>query len=686
MVWTAHYEKPGKAGLIHTAALTDIHSTTFTLTHTLANPALSSLLDSIDVFLTRKKQQFASLRAPQTAKTVRLIGDMKHLLGGHVENSFARPSTRDFDARLDDISRIGNGSMSGVECMDASSFVGGGDAGDSQSVFESMLQSAPFLENPSSVSFSQPSDATFAQFGGGQMNFSTADNPFSPSSEQVYESSPFSLKSGFKIKSYHDASPNSGATAASQRFLATEDPFCEMTPPTELAAFVDDCPFDSEVPAGLHSNLLDEVFDISGHDFSPANSGSNSPRHSEISNLSIKSDDYILGNSRNASFYGPGAAPLDRAPLPVSPIAEVYQNTHPTQTLGTALYRRIVSGGMDSNAGGEDEDAAKTPMSKYFAEKSGKLGGKLGQLVDLEERPFFNTPKRDRTGKIVDEINSSPQVEEGRVRKMGPAKPTGKKPLYIRSPALGNARYTVKWKLSPKKKRTSGGKASGSIPNQALTKRNNAFVASMKAPKSTAHTTTQQRTEPRQYVAVTRKPLYQPPPPRTEPREYPATMKHKHQSASSTRNRVSPLEPIPSQFKNIILHEITFPSSGTGLSSAPVRTVARKLILIPAAVTLHVTNSKHRGPHPRTYIRLQNPALKDAPFHITAQGGGTRDGKPCTFFSSFKLDSMKGVVEGNGGVLDVEVKISGVLRGTYVQSFRVFANRGSVPVTLKAVV
>ncbi|KAJ3242337.1 hypothetical protein HDU81_005090 [Chytriomyces hyalinus] len=681
MVWTAHYDRPGNAGVIHTDTLPDMHSTT--LTHTLANPALSSLLDSIDVFLTRKKQQFASLRAPQSAKAVRLIGDMKHLLG-HVENSFALPSTRDFDARLDDISRIGNGSMSGVEGIDGS-FVGGGDAGDTQSVFESMLQSAPFLENPSSVSFSQPSDATFAQFGGGQINFSTVDDPFSPSSEQVFEASPFSLKSGFKIKSYHEDSPTAGAKPATQRFLATEDPFSEMAPATE-PAFTDNCPFDSDVPTGLHSNLLDEVFDISGHDFSPTNSGSNSPRHSEISNLSIKSDDYILGNSRNASFYGPGAAPLDRAPLPVSPIAEVYQNTHPTQTLGTALYRRIVSGGMDSNGAGEDEDAAKTPMSKYFAEKSGKLGGKLGQLVDLEERPFFNTPKRDRTGKIVDEINSSPQVEEGRVRKMGPAKPTGKKPLYIRSPALGNARYTVKWNLSPKKKRTSAGKTNGSVPNQALTKRNNAFVASMKAPKKSAHTSAPQRTEPRQYIAVTRKPLYQPPPPRTEPREYPATMKHKHQSASSNRNRVSPLDPIPSQCKNIILHEIAFPSSGTGLSSAPVRTIARKLIVIPAAATLHVTNSKHRGPHPRTYIRLLNPASKDAPFHITAQGGGTRDGKPCTFFSSFKLDSMKGVVEGNGGVLDVEVKISGVLRGTYVQSFRVFANRGSVPVTLRAVV
>ncbi|KAJ3380622.1 hypothetical protein HDU80_002042, partial [Chytriomyces hyalinus] len=125
--WTAHGAKPGKAGVIHTAALKDIHSTTITLTHTLANPALSSLLDSIDVFLTRKKQQFASFRAPQSAKAVRLIGDMKHLLG-HVENLFTRPSTHDFNARFDDISCIGNGSMSAVEGIDAL-FVVGGDAG-----------------------------------------------------------------------------------------------------------------------------------------------------------------------------------------------------------------------------------------------------------------------------------------------------------------------------------------------------------------------------------------------------------------------------------------------------------------------------------------------------------------------------------------------------------------------------
>ncbi|KAJ1559090.1 hypothetical protein HK405_012043, partial [Cladochytrium tenue] len=55
--------------------------------------------------------------------------------------------------------------------------------------------------------------------------------------------------------------------------------------------------------------------------------------------------------------------------------------------------------GADQNT----ENEAETPMSRYFAEKSGKLGS-LGCPTDPEDRPFFRTPSRDEFGRIIDDL------------------------------------------------------------------------------------------------------------------------------------------------------------------------------------------------------------------------------------------------------------------------------------------
>ncbi|KAJ3062651.1 hypothetical protein HDU99_005140, partial [Rhizoclosmatium hyalinum] len=184
------------------------------------------------------------------------------------------------------------------------------------------------------------------------------------------------------------------------------------------------------------ANLLDETFDISGyplpfmsyisnlikltgHDFSPTNSGCSSPS-SEISNLSLKPDDFILNgppssftSSTDPTLFVPTTPSAQtRILVPNTPKTEVYKVSHPVGTLGSALYQTILSGGSPSipnsselsvkatpqqqqrqnytssnlGSGFFDEDCAKTPMSRYFAEKSCKLGGKLGELVDAEER------------------------------------------------------------------------------------------------------------------------------------------------------------------------------------------------------------------------------------------------------------------------------------------------------------
>ncbi|ORY39302.1 hypothetical protein BCR33DRAFT_410385 [Rhizoclosmatium globosum] len=254
-------------------------------------------------------------------------------------------------------------------------------------------------------------------------------DPFSPN-KKANTSTPFSIKSAFKVKPAADsdvwspfgkskvldftkelAAIEQHSPIKSTRIITdNDDPF--VTDPFECSAH-----FTGNTPT--MANLLDETFDISGHDFSPTNSGCSSPS-SEISNLSLKPDDFILNgppssftSSTDPTLFVPTTPSAQtRILVPNTPKTEVYKVSHPVGTLGSALYQTILSGGSPSipnsselsvkatpqqqqrqnytssnlGSGLFDEDCAKTPMSRYFAEKSCKLGGKLGELVDAEER------------------------------------------------------------------------------------------------------------------------------------------------------------------------------------------------------------------------------------------------------------------------------------------------------------
>ncbi|KAJ3021305.1 UNVERIFIED_CONTAM: hypothetical protein HDU68_009695 [Siphonaria sp. JEL0065] len=578
--------------------------------------------------------------------------------------------------------------------------------------------------------------------GGNPFEDSTVD-PFSPNFK-ANTSTPFSIKSAFKVKPLQDDNWSPFGKPAMIDFTKELEPLAS-TVLTAMAPENHD-PFATEQPntTGI-GNILDETFDISGHDFSPTNSGCSSPSSnaSEISNISFKPDEFILGNSQNTTMNigAPASPPVaDRSSsdfVDCTPQSTEYLQIHPISVIGKGLYECIKSGGVEAvynspstrNLKLEADEFAKTPMSRYFAEKSCKLGGKLGELVDAEERPYFQTPKRDRNGKVVDMIPETPPMEERKglsknakkvVGKSGvvgkgkvaahAAAPLIKKPLYIRSPALGKARVTVKW---------DGGQLRREVAKRTIEK---PAPAATKPPANKLQQKNVQYKTRRVATPATRKPLYQPPPPRPIPRNTKPVVskpisgpipfsRHPISIISTTASSVSvyALKPaiknpasaataktitaerklfIPhSTGSKHILQELVFPSTNniSTTSSAPVKSASRKSIYIPPPPLPHTPKTLH--PTQKTFIRLYNPLSKPTPFYIssTSGAGGTRDGKPCAFYTSFRFQVMKGVVAAEG-YLDVEVKSLGVLRGVYVQSFRVFANRGSVAFTLRTVV
>ncbi|KAI9346847.1 hypothetical protein BDR26DRAFT_855220, partial [Obelidium mucronatum] len=584
------------------------------------------------------------------------------------------------------------------------------------------------------------SNNSFLHFGHPMKNsheFSDID-PFSPH-QKANVSTPFSIKSAFKLQSNDESGWSPVGRPAMIDFTKEFPPSAPLAPNLNTAQNPFSPQTDSQVPSGI-GNILDETFDISGHDFSPTNSGASSPSStsSVISNVSFKPDDFILRDSQNMSGFHQTNDNTPSTPTTQlriaggkkaisTPKSALYKSSHPMGVFGSDLYENIRSGGSpmllgkssETNTPGlaNDDEFAKTPMSKYFAEKSFQMGGKLGEYVDAGERPYFQTPKKDRYGKVVDMMPETPPME-GRqglsknLRTKGghgqTAKAVGKhvgsgvvakKPLYIRSPALGKARVTVKW---------DGGQLRRDV---------------VKKQQEGNQQKVQYKTR-RVPTPVSRKPLYQPPPPRNRdpvvskiPAKGSTELKRSKAALGSradhyaTRTltkvnsklniKISASEPSSSVIKpstehklfvphisgtRHILQELVLPSTNGG--SVLVKATSRKSIYIPPPPLSSVKpKSKSNLPTQKTYIRLHNPNHKASPFYITSTGGngGTRDGKPCSFYSSFRFETMKGVVSA-GGVLDVEVGSTGVLRGVYVQSFRVFANRGSVPFTLRTVI
>ncbi|KAJ3142060.1 hypothetical protein HK100_003255 [Physocladia obscura] len=487
------------------------------------------------------------------------------------------------------------------------------------------------------------------------------------------------------------------------------------------------------------NNILDETFDIEGYDFSPTNSCPGTPC-SDLSNVSIKSDDFILGNASNEiSAATPRSKISDASTDPPTPITviQIYKNTHPKNFLGGTLYAKILAGGevdepeitrtpskrstatnsLKKNLDFEDEDFSKTPMGRYFAEKSYKLGGKLGEIVDVEERPFFKTPRRDRLGHIIDDIPGTPQVKQSDVtrnlfedikRGTGERRRIFTKQILILSPALGKRRVAVKWNNSqlPSKSVVQTTFPPLKVKRGPITQSKFAPVSFGPKMTKTAEmrqklVASQNKTKPQPPTAsfhktASRKPLYIPPLARSDPLY---AVKHPPPPNNTVQKILPPTGGTFPQNKHI-LEEVYFPST-TGQPSKPsskqlqalncsTRANSRKSVFIPPQPVSKprknsADSSAASSSIPRMYLRLYNNSLRDAPFYVTTTGCGVRDGKPCAFYSSFKLETMKGVVDA-GGSFDLEVRVTALLKGSYVQSFRIFANRGSVPVTLKTVI
>ncbi|KAJ3198272.1 hypothetical protein HDU82_001252 [Entophlyctis luteolus] len=136
-----------------------------------------------------------------------------------------------------------------------------------------------------------------------------------------------------------------------------------------------------------------------------------------------------------------------------------------------------------------------------------------------------------------------------------------------------------------------------------------------------------------------------------------------------------------------ILQSFEIPVLEGDLHSRPAKVVPRKTVNVPFSST-HGTKSSQTPSKrsPQSFvIRIHNSSATDAPFYISSNGGGSRNGKPCAMYDSFMFNTMNGVVRAMSSI-DLEVKISGVLSGTYLQGFRIFANNGTVPFTLRTTI
>ncbi|KAJ3076043.1 hypothetical protein HDU98_005992 [Podochytrium sp. JEL0797] len=711
---------------------------------------IAQLFSRVDSFLLRKRQRSASgPGVPAFGSPRVLLGDMKLCVAAETrlfeEHVKARGGRVEFRGGVWAGSRGGMCSVEDGLTEAGSLEVFGSEVGSLESPVEDAMESrgeAWPAENPWPASarrisendtntldlFRSSSVPHFGRFEGTDpFGDGEDDDPFAVSGQrganEHASSTPFSLKSAFKVKQNDNSTIWSpfGKSSVIDFTKEIDDSFQQLD--IRADPFTVDDPFTSTVTLddattathGESTNLLDETFDISGHNFSPSNSGSSGgSRTSEISNLSIKPDEFILRPS-NPMPVTPTTPRTMRDDVAVTtPRSEMYKRSHPKGTLGR-LYDVIVAGGggvVVGVVGGRrkgkevvEEDFSKTPMSRYFAEKSCKLGGRLGELVDAEERPYFQTPKRDRYGRVVDMIAGTPPVQGGRVgaggkgavgkqTRKGAPLAVVKKPMYIRSPAMGLSRVNVKW---------DGGQTRGKgvNPNAGVLWNKPGVVGK---PTGVQHKTRRVETPacrkplyqappPRERVVETRKPVKsrggvvppQPPPAVPRPRvpvravKRPVPVSQQHQQQPQVVRK--PFSPVTLGSRHI-LQELVLPNPDGALVPKPM---GRKSIYIPPP-SLQPSQSKRSPAVQRTYIRLHNASGKPAPFYITSTGGscGTRDGKPCAFYASFKLECMKGVVPGRG-VVDVEVKSTGVLRGVYLQSFRVFACHGSVPFTLRTV-
>ncbi|KAI8608392.1 hypothetical protein BC830DRAFT_1155496 [Chytriomyces sp. MP71] len=473
------------------------------------------------------------------------------------------------------------------------------------------------------------------------------DDLFSPS-DKGDKSTPFLIKSSFKIHSPNDDTfwtpVPFNKTSTFMEPIPSDNPLLALAAEPSTQNMVEN-PFDKSEAAYPTANLLDEIFDISGDAFSPSPASSPS---STFSNLSLKPDEFILRPSRAVSPTTGVTSVLGVDPAN----DDVYRDSHPAQSLGTRLYRAIVKGG-DTEDEGADADGGKTPMSAYFAEKSGKLGG-LGGVADAAERPYFQTPKKDRLGRVVDTIGVTPRKGTKTRARM-----EQRKPLYIRSPAIAGGRVNVKWNAGI----TGGGEA---VPQDV--RRHMPVVPKRVRPPTAAANAKSKPTEPpaEPRVPVVRKPLYQPPMPRTRPTSpKPPSSNQPTTSASRTS------------------YILTLPTTSTS-STAPPKSAPRKTLLLPTPTSYRATTTK-KAQSP-IQITLTNPTTHATPYTITpSAGGGTRDGRPLAFYSAFRLTAGKGVVPARGCVR-IGVEWCGVLRGCYVQGFRVFVRGGNVPFTVRIVV
>ncbi|KAJ3329972.1 tRNA-histidine guanylyltransferase 1-like [Blyttiomyces sp. JEL0837] len=315
----------------------------------------------------------------------------------------------------------------------------------------------------------------------------------------------------------------------------------------------------------IHNEILNEDFNISGAEFSPTNSHSQT---SEISDIEIMPDDMILGTEAESFHH------------------ELIHKCRPQQLLGS--LRATVCGDKG------------TPMSQYFAAKSGKLGS-LGEKVGAENRPYFHTPRKDRTGRVVDYMATPDKKNRQRARE----------------------NYVFNKIVRP----TNTSRTKATAPRN------------IKTPVTTAR---------------------------------PARPGPLRSNATTTRLANVNLPAKALAPKTACVHELLVPQKPSHFGPPVIK---------QSRMSLCVVSSKYKAPM-KLKLRLTNPSPRMCTFVVKEFGKLMHDDRPSSQANVFKFSTLKGSVHA-GSTFDIDVSFSGMSAGTYVQSFKVFANNASLTLKLK---